>query len=106
MGRKRKSEENLAKSMKASERSEARMSPSKKKAKRPPQSDSDDSDMDDQHEIKLDPSVELDPSALPPREVLNKLLDRIESQLPKEDHVKYDSRLVARPITWGQLKHQ
>ena len=32
--------------------------------------------------------------ALPPKEDLQILLNRIEMQLPKDDHVKYDSRLV------------
>jgi len=29
---------------------------------------------------------------LPPKEIMSKLLDNIEAQLPREDHVKYDSR--------------
>ena len=32
---------------------------------------------------------------LPPKEDLQILLNRIEMQLPKDDHVKYDSRFVA-----------
>ena len=69
MGRKRKSEEGLSKSIKVEkvESASAKMSPSKKKAKRQHHSDSDDSDLDDHHDIKLDPSVELDPSAMPPK---------------------------------------
>ena len=31
---------------------------------------------------------------LPPKEDLQILLNRIEMQLPKDDHVKYDSRYV------------
>ena len=92
MGRKRKSEDNILKNNKFEKFEAAKMSPSKKKSKRHHQSESDDSDLDDHHDIKLDPSVELDPSALPSKDILTKLLDRIESQLPKEDHVKYDSR--------------
>jgi hypothetical protein len=94
MGRKRKSEDNLSsRSVKVEKLEKTKMSPSKKKSKKHHHSDSDeDSDMDDQHDIKLDPSVELNESAMPPKEVLCKLLDRIEAQLPKEDHVKYDSR--------------
>jgi hypothetical protein len=92
MGRKRKSEEGLSKNIKVEkvESVSSKMSPSKKKAKRQHHSDSDDSDLD--ADIKLDPSVELDASAMPSKDILYKLLDRIEAQLPKEDHVKYDSR--------------
>ena len=32
--------------------------------------------------------------ALPPKEDLQILLNRVEMQLPKDDHVKYDSRFV------------
>ena len=32
--------------------------------------------------------------ALPPKEDLQILLNRVEMQLPKDDHVKYDSRYV------------
>ena len=93
MGRKRKSEDNLSsRSVRVEKHEKSKMSPSKKKSKKHHHSDSEDSDMDDQHDIKLDPSVELNESAMPSKEVLIKLLDRIEAQLPKEDHVKYDSR--------------
>ena len=92
MGRKRKSEENTSAGLVKMEKVEKNSVPSKKKAKRQHHSDSDDSDLDDHHDIKLDPAVELDPSAMPPKDTLYKLLDRIESQLPKDDHVKYDSR--------------
>ena len=39
---------------------------------------------------------------LPPKEDLQILLNRIEMQLPKDDHVKYDSR--ARKLDWEQIK--
>ena len=29
---------------------------------------------------------------MPPDNVLYKLVDRLEAQLPRDDHVKYDSR--------------
>merc|ERR1719150_1091850 len=35
---------------------------------------------------------------LPPKEIMSKLLDNIEAQLPREDHVKYDSR--AKKLDW------
>ncbi len=34
----------------------------------------------------------FDPAKLPSTEKLSQLIDRIEAMLPKEDHVKYDSR--------------
>lgn len=37
-------------------------------------------------------ATDLESLCMPPPEVLNKLLDRIEAQLPRDDHVKYDSR--------------
>jgi len=39
---------------------------------------------------------------LPCNEDLQMLLNRIELQLPKDDHVKYDSR--ARKLDWDQIK--
>lgn len=39
---------------------------------------------------------------LPPTEDLQILLNKIELQLPKDDHVKYDSR--ARKLDWEQIK--
>merc|ERR1712223_1707045 len=39
---------------------------------------------------------------IPPKEVLSKLLDNIEAQLPKEDHVKYDSR--AKKLDWEKIR--
>ena len=39
---------------------------------------------------------------LPSKEILNRLLDRIEAQLPKDDHVKYDSR--ARKLDWKKIE--
>ena len=41
---------------------------------------------------------------LPPKEVLSKLLDNIEAQLPKEDHVKYDSR--AKKLDWEKIRFE
>jgi hypothetical protein len=91
MGGKRKNED--SRSVKVEKQEKSKTSPAKKKSKKHHHSDYDDSDMDDDHhDIKLDPSVELNESAMPSKEILCKLLDRIEAQLPKEDHVKYDSR--------------
>ena len=39
---------------------------------------------------------------LPPKEVMSKLLDNIEAQLPREDHVKYDSR--AKKLDWEKIR--
>merc|ERR1719510_690582 len=38
---------------------------------------------------------------LPPKEIMSKLLDNIEAQLPREDHVKYDSR--AKKLDWEKI---
>ena len=39
---------------------------------------------------------------LPPKEIMSKLLDNIEAQLPREDHVKYDSR--AKKLDWEKIR--
>merc|ERR1712018_738170 len=39
---------------------------------------------------------------LPPKEIMTKLLDNIEAQLPREDHVKYDSR--AKKLDWEKIR--
>jgi len=56
--------------------------------------------------LKLETSHELEDeemlTVLPPKEDLQILLDRIESQLPKDDHVKYDSRV--RKLDWEQIR--
>ena len=38
---------------------------------------------------------------LPPKEIMAKILDNIEAQLPREDHVKYDSR--AKKLDWEKI---
>jgi hypothetical protein len=60
----------------------------KKKAKE----DSDDVTVD-QH-----PSADFDDPAtpLPPKEVLDKLFNRIESQVPQNDHINFESRFVVK----------
>ena len=79
-------------------------SPNKKAAgkrgvKKRSHSDSEDSDVEG---LPRGPDgVELD-FTLPPKEVMSKLLDNIEAQLPKEDHVKYDSR--AKKLDWDKIK--
>lgn len=44
---------------------------------------------------------ELDLTTLPPKPLLDKLINQIELQLPKEDHVKYDSR--AKKLDWNKI---
>ena len=39
---------------------------------------------------------------MPPKEIMSKLLDNIEAQLPREDHVKYDSR--AKKLDWEKIR--
>jgi len=51
------------------------------------------------NDFEDDPPLDL---ILPPKEDLQILLNRIELQLPKDDHVKYDSR--ARKLDWDQIK--
>jgi len=45
---------------------------------------------------------EEDLLTMPPKEDLQTLLDRIEAQLPRDDHVKYDSRV--RKLDWDIIK--
>eukprot|EP00094_Tigriopus_californicus_P006566 TCALIF_06322-PA protein Name:"Similar to ubtf-a Nucleolar transcription factor 1-A (Xenopus laevis)" AED:0.17 eAED:0.17 QI:0/-1/0/1/-1/1/1/0/518 len=52
-------------------------------------------------EVKIENMYEVNPAALPPSEVMNRLIDRIEHALPKEDNVKYDSR--AKKLNWESL---
>ncbi|XP_023329465.1 nucleolar transcription factor 1-A [Eurytemora carolleeae] len=57
--------------------------------------------------LKLESSTEYDDDdpvllVLPTKDELQVLLDRIEHQLPRDDHVKYDSR--ARKLDWEQIK--
>lgn len=81
---------------------ETKMSPPKKKSKRRHEPDPEDSDTED-HNIKLEPpNVGLDPTALPPNDVLYKLLDRIEKQLPKDDLFKHDLRV--KKLDWEKIK--
>lgn len=91
MGRKIKAEDAVGVSPNAKK--------TKKTTKKRAHSESDDSDV----EISRGPDgvVELD-FELPPKEVLYKLLDQIEAQLPREDHVKYDSR--AKKLDWEKIK--
>ena len=51
---------------------------SKKKSKN---ADSDEEGMEEVEDIEM-----------PPDNILYKLVDRLEAQLPRDDHVKYDSR--------------
>ena len=69
-----------------------------KKAKKRGHNDGgdDDSDVD----MPMD-GIELE-FELPPKDVMTKLLDHIEAQLPREDHVKYDSR--AKKLDWEKIR--
>ena len=69
-----------------------------KKSKKRAHSDSEDSDTE---LVRGPDGLEID-FELPPKEVLGKLLDNIEAQLPKEDHVKYDSR--AKKLDWEKIR--
>ncbi len=103
MGRKRKSDE-MSPAGESAKNSKAKGGKSQgikkeKKAAGFKRSHSDDEDMDDMlpqvHEIKEE---FLEGIELPPKEVMSQLLDNIEAELPKEDHVKYDSRV--KKLNW------
>ncbi len=70
----------------------------KSKSKKRSHSESDESDTEF---VRGPDGVVLD-FEVPPKEVMYKLLDQIESQLPREDHVKYDSR--AKKLDWEKIK--
>merc|ERR1739844_486432 len=67
---------------------------SRPKGKKRGHSESDESDVEM-------PPIEVD-MQLPPKDIMSKLLDNIEAQLPREDHVKYDSR--AKKLDWEKIK--
>lgn len=114
MARKRKQDE----SPKATEKVKGKKEPQKKKKGKKVKEEYDDSDIeppptktskksakkeplppaaadDDQH-IEV-----LDESQLPPADDMLKILERIEAVLPKDDHVKFDSR--AKKLDWEKV---
>lgn len=115
MGKKRKVDVNKAKEVnkngEATSETKDKMSPPASKKKK----DQKDYDSDNESDVStlLDTSLKRENSndfeddppldlILPPKEDLQILLNRIELQLPKDDHVKYDSR--ARKLDWEQIK--
>jgi upstream-binding transcription factor len=98
MGRKRKSDDVLPLAVKTKAKPAKN---SKKSKKSSHNSNSDvDSDTDMPKDIKAEGfMLDFD---IPPKEVMSRLLDNIEAQLPKEDHVKYDSR--AKKLDWDKIK--
>lgn len=68
-----------------------------KKAKKRGHNDGGDASEDD---MPID-GIELE-FELPPKDVMTILLDKIEAQLPREDHVKYDSR--AKKLDWEKIR--
>merc|ERR1719282_344302 len=83
--------------------------PKRKKTSKKPASTLADSESDTSlnTSLKRENSHDLDDDVvedvvLPPKDDLQILLNRIEMQLPKDDHVKYDSR--ARKLDWDQIK--
>ena len=69
-----------------------------KKSKKRTHSDSEDSDTG----LPTGPDGVVLDFEMPSKEALSKLLDNIEAQLPKEDHVKYDSR--AKKLDWTKIQ--
>ena len=63
--------------------------------------DGSDDDDDMNSPVKKEARLEMDEASLPPNDVLNRILDRIEGQLPRDDTHKYDSR--AKKINWTQV---
>merc|ERR1719282_1638954 len=83
--------------------------PKRKKTSKKPASTLADSESDTSlnTSLKRENSHDLDDDVvedvvLPPKDDLQILLNRIEMQLPKDDHVKYDSR--ARKLDWEMIK--
>ena len=76
-------------------------SPGNKKAKKAKKRAHSESDESDTEGAGMVPEIDFE---LPPKEVLSKLLDNIEAQLPKEDHVKYDSR--AKKLDWEKIRFE
>merc|ERR1712012_292550 len=95
MGRKHKANEDMADGTGPGAVVAKKSKPSAKRKKH--HSESDDSDV----EMNKGPDgVELE-FELPPKEIMAKILDNIEAQLPREDHVKYDSR--AKKLDWEKI---
>jgi len=105
MGKKRKSEADLKTEKTVSPKLKASPAAKKKKSSKNDESDSDtDADVFDKSKTE-EPDIEeelLEDVILPPTEDLHILLNKIELQLPKDDHVKYDSR--ARKLDWEQIR--
>ena len=59
-------------------------------------------EMDSDDELDTSKTEEdLPPEDLPPAELLNNMIDRVEALLPKDDAVKFDSR--AKKIDWSKV---
>jgi len=90
-----------AKKRKNEDKPKAKTTKGKKRAKKA-DSDSDGyegSDVEpEKHEDNL---ADLEKANLPPDSIMYRLLDRVEAQLPKDDHVKYDSRV--RKLDWNKI---
>jgi len=113
MGKKRKVESNkvldVNKNGELGNDAKDKMSPPKKKKDQKDYDSDNESDVstlldtslkrENSNDFEDDPPLDL---ILPPKEDLQILLNRIELQLPKDDHVKYDSR--ARKLDWEQIK--
>ena len=92
MGRKNKTEDGMTATPPGAKKT--------KKSKKRGHSDSEDSD--DELLLPRGPDgIELE-FEVPPKEILSKLMDQIEAQLPRDDHVKYDSR--AKKLDWEKIK--
>lgn len=105
MGKKRKSEAEV-KTDKTVSPNKLKPSPAAKNKKhsKNDETDSDtDADLFDKSKTEEpDFEDEIEEVILPPTEDLHILLNKIELQLPKDDHVKYDSR--ARKLDWETIR--
>ena len=99
--KKREAEETLAAVAGGDAAKKAKVGKKDKKEKPKPKKpkkeelDSDDDELDDS---KTEDLIAPD---LPPAELLNAMIDRVEGQLPKDDVVKFDSR--AKKIDWNKV---
>jgi len=93
-----------AKKRKADEKTKIKISGKKegrKRTKKDEDSDGYDSDGDVEPTKHEDNLEDLAKANLPPDAIMYRLLDRVEAQLPKDDHVKYDSRV--RKLDWNKI---
>ena len=101
MGKKRKTEEALIPSPPPPVTKSKSKRDNKIKKRKKDVSDSEMSEEESEEKVSAKAEEPFDRANLPPSEVLLKLVSRIEDQLPKDDHVKFDSR--AKKLDWVKI---